>query len=514
MKFTIVKAAPESFKTDVIAIGLYERADEEEEGKRRPALIKHIDGGIPLDRALKGELSRQIAAECFTGERGTSRLLFTAGRIPARFVLLMGLGPRASCNLEVLREVGATIARAAAEVGAASAAFVVERGTVDEMPASTRARAIAEGIVLGAYRFERYKTKAERKAAVHAVTHILYQGDAPPMREAIEAGRLAAESQNAARDLVNMPPIDATPRAIAARARQIAAKHGLRCTVLSREGIERERMGGLLAVSQGSAEPPAFIALTYRPKGKPAGHVALVGKGITFDAGGISLKPPRGMELMKNDMAGAAAVLLAMQVIAIAAPKVQVSAYIPAAENMPDGRAIKPGDVIKARSGKTIEIITTDAEGRLVLADALSYAVDRAPDAIVDVATLTGGAAYCCGELYTLVMGNDQKLVDRLLHAAEEAGEPMWQLPIVEAYKKGYTSGIADLNNTGKSKAQTILGALFLREFVGKIPWAHLDIAASSWTDDPLPTGPKGATGTMVRTLVEFVCGFRKSVSD
>ncbi|MFA4875658.1 MAG: M17 family metallopeptidase, partial [bacterium] len=297
-------------------------------------------------------------------------------------------------------------------------------------------------------------------------------------------------------------------------AKQIAAECGLRCTVLKPDAIRRERMAGLLAVSRGSAEPPAFISLVYKPKGKPHGHVAIVGKGITFDAGGISLKPPRGMELMKGDMAGAASVLYAMQAIAALKPRAQVSAYIPAAENLPDGKAIKPGDVIKMRNGKTVEIVNTDGEGRLIIADALSYAADRNPDAIIDVATLTGGAAYCCGELYTLVLGSEQKLVDKLCRAAEAEGEPMWQLPIVEQYKKGYTSGIADLNNSGKSKAQTIMGAIFLREFVGKTPWAHLDIAASSWADDELPIGPKGATGIMVRTLVEFVNGFKGKMPE
>ncbi len=508
MKFLITKAAPESFKADIVAIGLFERTDEESEGERRHAIIKHVDGGIALDRALKGELSRQIAAEKFTGERGTSRALFTAGQIPARFVLLIGMGKRKDCSLEVLREAGAAIARAAAGCAAESAAFVLERGTVDDMPAASRARAIAEGLILGNYSFNKYKTGNDKKSQL-STAHYLYQGDGAPVKAAIEVGRILAEAQNGARDLVNTPGLDATPRIIAARAREIASKFGLKCTVMGPDAIRRERMGGLLCVSRGSAEPPAFIVLTYKPKGKPQGHVALVGKGITFDSGGISLKPPRGMELMKGDMSGAATVLYAMQAIAQLAPRAQVSAFIPASENLPDGKAIKPGDIVKMRNGKTVEIISTDCEGRMILGDALSYAADQKPDAIVDLATLTGGAAYCCGELYTLIMGTDQKLVDRMRRAAESEGEPMWQLPIVEAYKKGYTSGIADLNNTGKSKAQTILGAIFLREFVGGLPWAHLDIAASSLTDEDLPIGPKGATGIMVRTLVEFVSSYR-----
>lgn len=512
MKFTITKASPESFNADIIAVGLFERADDGSENKHRPVLIKHVDGGIALDRALKGELSSQIAKEKFKGERGSSRVLFTAGRIPARFVILIGMGKRKDCSLSILREAGAVIAGAALDYACQSAALVLERGSVDDMPAPSRARAIAEGLILGSYRFNQYKTVEEKKPALSSVS-FLYHGDAAPVKAAVNIGSIMAEAQNLARNLVNMPALDSTPRIIAGLAKNIAKKFGLKCKVLDVNSIRREKMGGLLSVARGSAEPPVFIELTYKPAGKTHAHIALIGKGVTFDSGGISLKPPRGMELMKDDKAGAAAVLYAMQAIAQLKPKIQVSAFIPATENMPDGKAIKPGDVVKMRNNMTVETVSTDCEGRMILADALSYAADKKPDLIIDVATLTGGAVYCCGELYTLVLGTDQKLVDRLRRAAEEEGEPMWQLPIVEEYKKGYTSGIADLNNTGKSKAQTIMGAIFLREFVKKTAWAHMDIAASSWTEDALPISPKGATGVMVRTLAEFVVGFKGKVS-
>lgn len=525
MKFTVSKAAPESFRADILSIGCYEREREEEGGERRPALIKHADGGVSVDRALGGALSRQIQVEKFTGERGSHRLLFTAGRIQARFVLLVGLGPREKYDLEVLREAGAQMARAAHEVHAASVALVIERGPVGpaaeasggrEDTASARARAIAEGVILGGYRFDRYRTNHDRRPPAHALTTLLYQGDAAPLREAIAEGQVVAEAQIAARDLINTPPADATPTILAERAKAMAARAGLRCTVWGQEAIRKARMRCLLAVAKGSAEPPAFIILQYRPKEKARAHVALVGKGVTFDSGGISLKPPQGMDQMKDDMAGAAAVLSAMEAIAKIAPPVAVTAFIPAAENLPDGKALRPGDILTARNGKTIEIVSTDAEGRLLLADALTYAAEGGADALVDVATLTGGAAICCGELYTIVLGNDQRLVDRLRRAADATGERMWQLPIVEEYRKCYTSGIADLTNSGrgKSKAQTILGALFLREFVGSVPWAHLDIAASSWTDEEIALSLKGGTGAMVRTLVNFVAHFRKAVPD
>lgn len=514
MKFTVSRSAPQSFRTDIIAIGCYERLPEDGEPAKLPALIKHADGGIALDRALGGALHKQIQTETFTGERGSHRMFFTAGRIPARFVLLVGLGRRDRFDLEVLREAGAQIARAAREAHATSAALVLERGPLGEDTAPARARAIAEGVLLGGYRFDRYKTSAKHATPEHTLTTFLYQGDAKPVREAVETGQAFAEAQLMARDLVNTPGNDATPAVMAKKAQEVAKTAGLVCHLWGLEEIKRAKMGCLLAVARGSVEPPAFVILEYKPKEKPRAHIALVGKGITFDAGGISLKPPKGMELMKGDMAGAAAVLAAMQVIAHTAPPVAVTAYLPLAENMPDGKAIKPGDIVTARGGTTIEIISTDAEGRMLLADALAYAADSKPDAIVDLATLTGGAAYCCGELYTIAVGSDQKLIDRLRRAAELAGERMWQLPMVEEYRKGYTSGIADLNNNGKGKAQTILGGIFLKEFVGDVPWAHLDIAASSWTDEELPTAPKGATGIMVRTLVNFVAGFKKSVPD
>nr|HPQ81528.1 leucyl aminopeptidase [bacterium] len=502
MKFTVSRSAPESFKADIIAIGCYEREPEDGKGTKPPALIKHADGGISLDKAMDGELHRQIQAEKFTGERGSSRMFFTAGRIPARFILITGLGRRDKLDLEVMREAGARMARAAREVKATSVALVLERGSLGSATesqsarddtAAARARAIAEGIILGSYSFELYKTSKDKKSPKLSLATFLYQGEASSVRESIETGRSGAEAQLLCRDLVNTPGSDATPAKLAEKAREVAKRAELKVTIWGPAEIKKAKMNCLFAVAKGSAEPPAFIIMEYKPKDKTRltgvsarPHVALIGKGITFDSGGISIKPSRGMEQMKGDMAGAAAVLAAMEAIAKAAPPIDVTAYIPIAENMPDGKALKPGDVITARNGKTIEIISTDAEGRLVLADALAYASESEPDAIVDLATLTGGAAYCCGELYTIAVGTDQKLFDRLRRAAEATGERIWQLPMVEEYRKGYTSGIADLNNSGKGKAQTILGGIFLREFVEDLPWVHLDIAASSWTDEEL----------------------------
>lgn len=515
MKFIVSRSKPKIYKTDIIVIGCYEREQEEGDTKVRPALIKHADGGIELDKALNGALSKQIAQEKFTGEKGKTRLLFTAQKIPAKFVLLIGLGKRAKFDLEVLREAGAKMAEAATDVNASSVALVLESDSAGEVVAADRARAIAEGVMLGSYTFKQYKTNGAKTPPIYEVTSFLYQGDAIPVRAAIEQGKILCEAQIKCRDLVNMPASDLTPTALAKYAKKIAQENpAIECTVLDVEGIKKAKMNTFLAVAKGSEQPPVFVVLKYRPKDKARTHVALIGKGITFDTGGISLKPPRGMNEMKSDMAGAATVMYVLEAIAKLNIGVEVTVYLPAAENMPDGKAVKPGDIVTARSGKTVEIVNTDAEGRLLVADALSYAADQKPDVMVDIATLTGGAPYCCGELYTLVMGNDQKVVDRLRRASDCAGELMWQLPIVDAYRKGYKSGIADLNNVGKGKAQTILGAIFLEEFVGEIPWAHLDIAASHWTEEPLPLSPRGATGACVRTLINFVLNYKKGLLE
>ncbi|HQC51022.1 MAG TPA: leucyl aminopeptidase family protein, partial [bacterium] len=343
------------------------------------------------------------------------------------------------------------------------------------------------------------------------VTEVSIAIDRPSekFKKALDFGAALAEATVRARDMINTPANYMTPSHLIVEAKRIAKTAGLSCTVYDKKRMADEKMECILSVAKGSEEPPALIILEYCPKKKPKKHVVLVGKGVTFDAGGISLKPPQGMPTMKDDMAGAAAVIAAMSTIGNFKPGIKVTAIIPAVENLPDGKALKPGDIIRAKNGKTIEIITTDAEGRLILADALVLASEMKPSAIVDLATLTGGALYCCGELYSLIMGNDERLIAKMMAAAKSSGEPMWQLPMVEEYKKGYTSGIADLKNSGKSKAQTIMGAIFLREFVDeKIPWAHIDIAASSWTEEKLPLSDLGGTGAMTRSLIEFVMKF------
>lgn len=506
MEFHVEKTPhPENLKADLVAFFCFEG----EKSPQCPSAIRRIDA------AMRGELSRQIQAEKFLGKDSTALLAFGAGTLPARNVMLIGLGKpctvrykgkRAGKDPNCFRNASAMIALAAQKKGLRNLTIHVESSK--GMRGSAIAGAVAEGLILGEYRFDKYKgNEDEIPAKIGKATLIC--DDVKDMVEYVDRGVAVATAIYAARDLTNTPGCDATPGDLAMFAKKMAAKSGLSCTVLDVDGIRKERMGCLLAVARGSTQKPAFIRLEYRPKKKAKAHVAIVGKGVTFDSGGISLKTPRGMDEMKSDMAGAADVIATMMAIAELKPALRVTGLVPAAENMPSGGAIKPGDIIKARGGKTIEVVNTDAEGRLILADALSYAADMKPDAIIDVATLTGGAAYCCGELYSLVMGNDDHLVERLMKASKACGEYLWQLPIVEEYKKGYTSGIADLNNNGKGKAQTILGAIFLREFVGDIPWAHIDIGASAWTEENIPLSIKGATGAAVRTLIEFLMNYQ-----
>ncbi len=504
MKFKIAKGAVESFKADVIAIVCFEKETKKGE-KPKPASLMKEDGGVAVDRKLKGGISKLISAEEFAGSEGKSKLIFTAGLVPARYVLLIGLGQKKAFGLETLRRAGSVVSKAAVDVKAKSVAVVFQKERVGEFGTPTRIQAFVEGMLLGSYSFEQYKKEEDRKRSVLETVFLVTAGNAPLFQKALFAGEATGKATNFARDLGNTPSLDMTPLVLARLAKEEGTKGRLHVSVMSEREIRAEKMEAFLSIARGSPQPPVFIHMQYKPARKAKAKVAIIGKGITFDSGGISIKPPKGMEQMKDDMAGAAAVIAVMRVIAQLKPHVAVDAYIPACENMPAGNAVKPGDVVRARNGKTIEIITTDAEGRMILADALSYASDKKPDYMIDLATLTGACVYAVGEKYAAVLGNDQRLIDKLKHSGERAGEPVWQLPLEKDYKKGLTRSIADLKNVGSSRADTINGALFLEEFVGETKWAHLDIASTSWTDEDLPYSPRGCTGAGVRILVNFI---------
>jgi len=368
-------------------------------------------------------------------------------------------------------------------------------------------QAIVEGAILADYDADRYRTEqnAERR-----IDHLLLAtGGASPseaMLGAAERGRIVGETQNYVRELVNEPANKMTPTLLALRAQEMATRHGFDCQVLGPQEIRDLKMGAFWSVAQGSEEPPRLIVVRYSPPDAPEKPVVgLVGKGITFDAGGISIKPSDNLHEMKTDMAGGAAMLGAMQAVAQLKAPVRVVAVIPATENMPSGKAAKPGDVVISLSGKTIEILNTDAEGRLVLADALTYAKQLGCTVLIDAATLTGAITVALGNISTGVFGWNQEWVSRVLASAAAAGERMWQMPLDEDYRELYKSAIADLANSGGRYAGAITAAMFVGEFAGDTPWVHLDIAGTRWANEEKPYLAKGATGVVVRTLVHLL---------
>jgi leucyl aminopeptidase len=421
---------------------------------------------------------------------------------PAR-VLVAGLGKREELDAERLRIASALVAKEAAKLSAASLAWV--------LPDGDRRDAIAEGIVtgtiLGSYSFDQFKSRDSDDPEPPALDSLALLGP-ESVAEAAEAARVCAEAQNHARDLQSLPSNVATPSYLGRRAREIASAYpAVSVDVLGREEIAEKKMGGLVAVSQGSAEEPKLIVLHYE-NGGSGETLGLVGKGVTFDTGGISLKTPAGMHEMKMDMSGAAAVLCAVRAIAELELKVNLIAVIPSTENMPSGTAIKPGDIITQYNGKTVEVNNTDAEGRLILADALSYAIEQGADRIVDIATLTGAVMIALGSTYAAVISNDDELAEKVEGAGKETGELVWRLPLHAEYTALMKGTFADLTNAAaKRKAGTISAAGFLEEFVGDTPWAHLDIAGTAW-DVGRPYTGNDASGFGVRLLTDLARSF------
>lgn len=503
MSLTIkfLKNDPTAIKTDILAI-LCKKAPGEE---KKPAILFKNDGSTELDKKLGGLITTVLKDEFFTGDLGKAKVIQTRGKIAAKNIVLMGMGDQKEFEMDALRLIGAKLFEVANNLRALNLAGVLMPEKLESIPAEQRAQALVEGLILGSYAYNEYKDKKNIEAQYLKEIYFVYPKNPDPVKKSTLEGIQIAETVNYVRDLVNTPAEDMTPARLALEATHVAKKCGLKCTVLGEKEMAREKMNLILAVGRGAANPARFIHLQYRPKKKAKTAVAIIGKGITFDSGGYNLKPGIHINNMKSDMAGAAATLGVMRLLSVFKPAITVDAFIPATENMIDGRATKPGDVIRSRSGKTVEFLNMDAEGRLVLADSIDYAKGFKPNIIIDIATLTGHVLYGLGEIYTAILGNDQKLIDRLITASREGGEPTWQLPMVKDYIKGLKEGIADLNNDGKSKAGTIVGALFLAEFVGDIKWAHLDIATSSWNNNDWNYRPKGATGTGVQTLIRFL---------
>jgi leucyl aminopeptidase len=456
-----------------------------------------------LDRRTGGQLKAVLDAEGFKARVAQVTHLHTTGH-PAGRLIVVGLGESKDTTLETLRRAAAAGVRRARDLAARTVAVDL---LGERLPARQRAQAVVEGALLATYTFDRYKREKNGKA-VEALRLIASDGRvAREVGAGAQRGEIFAQATAFARDLVNMPANEVHPMHLARVAADLARRGRLRLRVLERSECQKMGMGAFLGVAAGSAQPPKFIHLSYAPA-RARRRIALVGKGITFDAGGLDLKTAEGMLRMKDDMSGAAAVLAVMRALPALHSPVEVHGLIAAAENMPSGTALRPGDVLRAMNGTTIEVGNTDAEGRLTLADALSYANSRVkPDEVIDVATLTGACVIALGPLCAGLFTNDQPLANRLLSAADQAGERLWQLPLIDEYRDNLKSEVADLNNVGPRGGGAITAGLFLREFAGATPWAHLDIAGPAFSEKDLPLAPKGGTGAAVRTLLTYLTG-------
>ena len=429
-------------------------------------------------------------------------LLHHAPGVSATRVLLAGGGKPEKFDAAEMRRLSGAAVRFLKAKSIKRVAFALD----PEFGGDGFVSAVIEGAILGDFEPDRYKTSDDKKA----IAEFTLAADKPGLDAAAERGRVLGEAQNFTRDLVNQPANRLTPLAMAGVAGEMAAEFGLECEVLDRDSMEKLGMGSLLGVAQGSAEPPVLIVLRYRPA-NPQGsvHLGLVGKGVTFDTGGISIKPSEGMEKMKYDMAGGAAMMGAMRAIAQLKPAIRVSAFVPCVENMPGSRAQRPGDIVTAMNGKTIEVINTDAEGRLILADALTYARRQGCTQLVDVATLTGAVAVALGHLNVGLFASEDGMRDRVLAASRAEGERMWPLPLEEDYKEYLKSAFADIANVGGRWGGAVTAALFLKEFAEDTPWVHLDIAGTAWLDESKPYLAKGPTGLPVRTLVRLAMDWK-----
>jgi leucyl aminopeptidase len=486
-------------KADAIVVNLFE-------GVTSPA-----GGTGAVDRAMGGAISQLIEAGDIRGKSGEFTLLHSLGKIPAPRVVVAGLGKSSEFSLDKVRQLSGDLARYLRRQRLKDVAVITHGAGIAGLPPEECAAAIAEGTLLGTYRFLRHKKPEEDATELESLTLVEHDNaKVPALERGVERGRILAEATNFARDLANEPSNYLTPTEMADRAKDLAASSGLECEVYGPGWMLEKGMGGVLGVAAGSTQEPRFIVLRYNGGGD-AKPLALVGKGITFDTGGISIKPAAGMEEMKGDMSGGASVIAAMSAIARLRPPINVIGVVPATENMPGGSAIKPGDVLKTMSGKTIEVINTDAEGRLILSDGLAYAREQDASAIVDIATLTGAISITLGNVAMGAMANDAALLDRVKKAAEASGEKVWELPMYEEYKEQIRSDVADMKNTGGRGAGSITAAMLLREFVESTPWVHLDIAGVDNYDREKGVIVKGASGIPVRTLVNLALQMAES---
>jgi len=506
MKVNAKKETVHSLSTDLLVIPLTKKDLSGSRGKPK----ERSKGPLPSFRFeqfnlhLGGSIGKILKREEFQGEEGQRSLVTLPGVKGAKAVLLVGWNSKPGSRFEEVnqyRALGSEIAKTASRLKLKRAALSPQNIDIGD---SDHAVALLEGIALAGYRFEKYKSKKEGNSnRLREFTVLSSKGIAAKV---VRTAAAFANGTVLARDLINMPACDCTPRYLVARARSIARNGNLKVQIFDKTRLKKLGAGALLSVSQGSVEPPYLIKLTYRPKKKRARVISLVGKGVTFDSGGLSIKSAEGMAAMKCDMSGAAAVLGAMQAVSTLKPNVEVRGYVPATENMINGRATRPGDVVKAMSGKTIEILNTDAEGRLILSDALCLAERDGADVIIDLATLTGACMVALGSDYAGLFCDDDKVTELLTVAGDAAGERLWRMPLAKEYVHQIKSSVADIRNIGDGRmGGAITAALFLKEFISKTPWAHLDIAGPAFVDREKGMVLKGGTGFGVRTLVRYV---------
>jgi leucyl aminopeptidase len=494
MKIEIVAGDPLNQSCQALLVGCFEN-------DRNSPFIQDLD--IRLGR----KLSEICAGTDFAGKLNKAVIVHTLGLAAAERIVLVGLGKKEDLTHERLRQAAGTAVQSLRKAELVSAVSVLHQSAGS---GAGWLRAAAEGHLLAGYSFDIFKTGKENKSVLDSLTLLVPDEAAREQSEnEAEEARIVCEAAALARELVDMPGNIATPAFLADKAREVSNRYGIECRVLEQDDMEQNGMGALLAVARGSNQPPRFIVMEYHGGSAKERPIVLVGKGITFDSGGISLKPREGMEKMKNDMAGGAAVIGAVTAAARLGLPVNLVGLVPAAENLPGGRAYKPGDVVTSSAGKTIEIVNTDAEGRLVLCDALHFAQQFRPAALVDLATLTGACVVALGSFASGLMGTDDKLVRALKKAGETSGERVWELPVWDEYGELMKSDIADMKNAGGPYAGALSAGWFLRQFVGDVRWAHLDIAGTAWEDKGRPYLPKGATGVGVRLLVEYLRGLK-----
>lgn len=489
MEIKVLNAGLEAQECDVLVVGIWEKTET------LTGVIASVDdalGGIITEFAIKKDK--------FEGKFKQTYLLHTYGKIPANKVLVVGLGEKEKFNPNKLRELSAKIIAKISGIKAKKAC--IDLGKL-EFDTSVSGQVVAEGALIAEYSFDKYKSKKDEDV-VKFEEFILVEKDPEKfakLKTGVEKGIKIAEAMTFARNLANEPAQYVTPTRLAEVAKKI---EGVKTKVYEKDDIEKMEMGAFLAVSKGSNEFPKFIHLKYAPQ-NPKKKIAIIGKGITFDSGGLDIKPASSMLTMKDDMSGAACVLAIMNALKLFNPQVEVHGIIAACENMPGCSAYKPGDILTAKNKKTIEVDNTDAEGRLTLADALCYACELGVDEVIDIATLTGACMVALGTQAAGIMGNNQELINKLIKIGEENGERYWQLPMYEEYKEGLKSDVADMKNTGSRYGGASAAGVFLQEFVKDVPWVHLDIAGVAFLEKPQKELGKGATGVGVRTLLNYI---------